>query len=434
MSDYDTALDIDPENFIGHYNRGLLRANVGDDNRAIEDFNFILKIDPKDIMATFNRAILLDQTGDYRGAIRDYTTVIKAYPKFLYGYQLRAAAKRKIGDNKGALSDEEHILKEQIAHRYGYSTATSRKKNTTRKKSEINPEDYSKLVVEDEQNDKKYDNEFRGKVQNKNFETRLLPMYAINYFYNKKAIHEGYAYLEDVEISNKRRLMPEKILINNYEANINEDEFNKRLKSIQQLVNEDKKTEYDYLAIAMDYYLLQDYDNAVEFLNEAIKINPKFTLALFQRAVVNTKRAEMKIKADRLQNKSINNEKGIVSNKKNKPIKGMPELPALETNQEAKNMLMSAKNDMQEVINKLPEFHCAHYDMAIIESDLNNLEEAKKHLDKAINIQEDFAEAYYNRGIIYIWSGDNRKGTADLSKAGELGIYSAYSLIKRYSK
>ena len=38
MSDYDLALDIDPNNFIGHYNRGLLRAQVGDDNRAIEDF------------------------------------------------------------------------------------------------------------------------------------------------------------------------------------------------------------------------------------------------------------------------------------------------------------------------------------------------------------------------------------------------------------
>ena len=35
MSDYDLALDVDRNNFIGHYNRGLLRAQVGDDNRAI---------------------------------------------------------------------------------------------------------------------------------------------------------------------------------------------------------------------------------------------------------------------------------------------------------------------------------------------------------------------------------------------------------------
>ena len=41
MSDYDLALDIDPNNFLGHYNRGLLRAQVGDDNRAIEDLSLI---------------------------------------------------------------------------------------------------------------------------------------------------------------------------------------------------------------------------------------------------------------------------------------------------------------------------------------------------------------------------------------------------------
>ena len=43
MSDYDLALDIDPNNFLGHYNRGLLRARVGDDNRAIEEFRLCYK-------------------------------------------------------------------------------------------------------------------------------------------------------------------------------------------------------------------------------------------------------------------------------------------------------------------------------------------------------------------------------------------------------
>ena len=50
MSDYDLALDIDPNNFLGHYNRGLLRAQVGDDNRAIEDFDFVLKMEPDNMM------------------------------------------------------------------------------------------------------------------------------------------------------------------------------------------------------------------------------------------------------------------------------------------------------------------------------------------------------------------------------------------------
>ena len=175
MADYDQALELEPKNFVGHYNRGLLRANVGEDNLAIEDFNFILSIDPDDMMATFNRATLLENIGDYRGAIRDYTTVINEFPKFLYGYERRAAARRMIGDNAGANRDEEHVLKEQIAHRYGYTTATSRQKNKTRKKSQINLDDYQKLVEEDTQEQEpEYESEYRGRVQNHEQEAKLM--------------------------------------------------------------------------------------------------------------------------------------------------------------------------------------------------------------------------------------------------------------------
>ena len=175
MADYDRALELEPKNFVGHYNRGLLRANVGEDNLAIEDFNFILSIDPDDMMATFNRATLLENIGDYRGAIRDYTTVINEFPKFLYGYERRAAARRMIGDNAGANRDEEHVLKEQIAHRYGYSTPTSRQKNKTRKKSQVNLDDYQKLVEEDTQEQEpQYESEYRGRVQNQEQEAKLM--------------------------------------------------------------------------------------------------------------------------------------------------------------------------------------------------------------------------------------------------------------------
>ena len=100
MSDYDIALEIDPNNFIGHYNRGLLRAQVGDDNRAIEDFDFVINMEPDNMMAIFNRGLLRDQTGDYKGAIKDYSTVINEYPNFVIGYQYRAQARKKVGDIK----------------------------------------------------------------------------------------------------------------------------------------------------------------------------------------------------------------------------------------------------------------------------------------------------------------------------------------------
>ena len=41
-------------------------------------------------------------------------------------------------------------------------------------------------------------------------------------------------------------------------------------------------------------------------------------------------------------------------------------------------------------------------------------------------------EAYYNRGICLIRLERIGEAVADLSKAGELGLYAAYSIIKKY--
>ena len=51
---------------------------------------------------------------------------------------------------------------------------------------------------------------------------------------------------------------------------------------------------------------------------------------------------------------------------------------------------------------------------------------------KAIELEPDFAEAYFNRGLTRIYLDDMEGGSLDLSKAGELGLTEAYNVIKRY--
>jgi len=46
MADYDRVIETDPNNLIARFNRGLLRAQVADNNRAIEDFNKVLELNP----------------------------------------------------------------------------------------------------------------------------------------------------------------------------------------------------------------------------------------------------------------------------------------------------------------------------------------------------------------------------------------------------
>ncbi|WP_373734300.1 tetratricopeptide repeat protein, partial [Bacteroides heparinolyticus] len=53
--------------------------------------------------------------------------------------------------------------------------------------------------------------------------------------------------------------------------------------------------------------------------------------------------------------------------------------------------------------------------------------------DKVIELNPDFAEAYFNRGLTHIFLGNNKQGISDLSKSAELGIESAYNIIKSFT-
>ena len=185
-------MDIDPNNFIGHYNRGLLRAQVGDDNRAIEDFNFVLEMEPDNMMATFNRGLLRAQTGDYRGAIEDYTNVINQYPNFLAGYYQRAESRKKIGDRKGAEADEFKVMKAQLDRQNGVSKNdvaqndqnkeddNEEDEGKTRKKSDKNMNNYRKIVIaDDSEQERQYKSDYRGRVQDRNVTIKPEPLLSL---------------------------------------------------------------------------------------------------------------------------------------------------------------------------------------------------------------------------------------------------------------
>jgi hypothetical protein len=42
--------------------------------------------------------------------------------------------------------------------------------------------------------------------------------------------------------------------------------------------------------------------------------------------------------------------------------------------------------------------------------------------------------AWFNRGLLYLFAENRQVAVSDLSKAGELGIYQAYSIIKQSRK
>ena len=417
MADYDMALDMDPASFIGHYNRGLLRAQVGDDNRAIEDFNFVIDMEPDNYMAIFNRGLLLDQTGDYKGAIKDYTAVLEEYPNFLAGYQYRAKALRRVGDVKGADADEFKVLKAQLDQQNGKQTANNQAdKERTRKKSDKNMNNYRKVVVADNSElESKYRNEYRGRVQDRNINIMPQPMFVLSYYEKVTEIDQAIHYYKYIDEQNRRRVYPNRLLITNTETPLSEKQVTKHFASIDERTtaivadpsNADKR-----FARSMDFYLVQDWDNAIEDLTQAILCDGQYFLAYFSRANIRFKQLEYQ-KAEK--------------NFEEKPVAGMK----LASKASDYNLIL---RDLDKVIELAPDFVYGYYNRANVAVAMNDYRAALADYDKAIEIDPKLADAYYNRGLTHIYLGNNKLGIQDLSKAGELGLYAAYNVIKRFTE
>lgn len=403
MADYDTALDLDPNNFLGHYNRGLLRAQVGDDNRGIEDFDFVLKLEPDNLMALFNRALLLEQTGNLRGAVRDYSKVIEEYPNFWFGLQHRAFCYRRLGNTKQAELDEFRILKAQMDKRYGKQPRLSKKQ--MRKRSDEDLEKYNQLVVADEQEvEHEYKSDYRGRVQNRKAELSFLPMFSLSFHRPVSDVKTEIPYEESVEVFNSRS-KSRIIYISNDQAKLSEDRMKQTFAFIDSL-----STAIDAFKSASSvkpllflrsiaYSSIQNFENAIDDLGIYLQIDSTSSLAYWQRAVCQAKVNE------------FNASQG--------------------TNIELQ--MANVLGDLSDAIKRAPKNAYLYYNRGTLYALRSDNMRAIDDYTEAIKLERNLAEAYYNRGLVYIRLKKTDEAISDLSKAGELGLYQAYSVIKKYT-
>jgi tetratricopeptide (TPR) repeat protein len=90
--------------------------------------------------------------------------------------------------------------------------------------------------------------------------------------------------------------------------------------------------------------------------------------------------------------------------------------------------------DMTEAIMSYSKWAAAWYNRATIKAYSGDYQGAISDYTQAIKLAPNMAEAYYNRGLILIFTKRTQEACPDLSKAGELGISTAYNVIKRYCK
>jgi len=410
MADYDMALDIEPDNFLGHYNRGLLRSQVGEDNLAIRDFDFVLQLEPENMLALFNRAVLLDRTGDLRGAVRDYTKVIDVYPNFWTGLENRARCYRRLGLTAKAELDEFTVYKARL-YKQLYGIQPKLSKEQLRKRGDEDLEKYSQLVVEeDDEPELEYQTDYRGRVQNRKVEMDWQPMFGLSFEPMHSEVKSSVIFDKQVDEFNQRS-RTRTLYISNAHQVLGDKQSAAYFNYIDSLsagmqATSDTRHATDLLLVrAVAYASIQNNEAAIEDLSTYLQIDSTSVPALWQRAVSQSR---------------INQ---FLTATGNTPSEGALDLRTANVMADFNHALaLSSQNP------------CLLYNRGCLYAQMQRYEQAIADFTAAIAQDPTLAEAFFNRGLCHIRCSRQSEGIADLSKAGELGLYEAYSLIKKYRK
>jgi tetratricopeptide (TPR) repeat protein len=163
--------------------------------------------------------------------------------------------------------------------------------------------------------------------------------------------------------------------------------------------------------------MLQNYSVAINSYDEAIESDPRFYYAYLNRGTTRFELEEFIFSEQEYSNAITISRSGF-----NKQEKEEIEPP------DHKETLQ----DFNTVLSLNPEMPFVYYNRANVKLRLKEFHRAIDDYSMAIKIEPDMAEAYYNRALTLLYLKEEKLACKDLSKAGELGVKEAYSVIKRY--
>ena len=411
LADYDQAVKIAPRDAECYYNRGIMRQEVGDYNRALEDFNTALQLAPERTEMRYHRALVQQKLKQWQAVVNDMDSLIARYPYFLPAYYLAAQAKTHQGKQAAAYqyrkkaSDLEQ-RKDEIQAQQAKQPDTDLQIAQAQPQKKDHRKEFSSSTAQNQQElpeeEQKYDSQTRGSVQKRYQDVVNEPNIVLSYYSQDLSLRRTNYYHALVDRLNQSGALPAALRFTNQEIALTAEMVDFHFSEINRLTRaiDEAAVAPDalatgrlttlYLARAVEFAIIKDFASAIDDCTKALvladrEIEP---IICFCRATWRYRMADADYEI----------------------------------------MLL----DFDQVIRLQPDFSFALFNKANILCAKQEWKDAIDYYTRAIRVDGDFAEAYFNRGLTYIYTGENEKGLEDLSKAGELGIYQAYNLITRF--
>ena len=403
LADYTEIIRVDSNYIYAYYNRALLRAEVGETNAAIRDLDKVVEMNPDNILIYFNRGLLKMEIKDWYGAYDDFTESIRLYPDFVKAYQARAAVSEELHREEEA--DADLLAAWNIMDRYkkmkeGDRNALVDTSANLRRLIDIN-------AREDEVRDV-----INGRVQDKRVIIELQDVFYVQYlsldslrsgkvqYYDKHIMdyNQKHNYRPSITLSNRQPAYPDGFAAGQIEE------------LTRQLAVADGA---DARLLRGVFYLSEkDFPEAIEDFSAILAGDPDNLLALFNLANARVMMYDYIESAGDLTSRVVG-----------------------EQAEETRKVDYSfALEGYRRCLQLDPDFVFARFNIGNVHAKNGEIDRAIEAYTQAIQEDKELAEAYFNRGLLFIYTGQKAQANADLSKAGELGIISAYNIIKRYCR
>ena len=415
MADLNRVLKDEPGNALTLYNRGLISAQLGAYDDALADMDRVLNINPDNVLAYFNRASIFIEMGMYKDALEDYDRAIELYPDFAKAYMNRAYVKNLLGDLKSSKRDYEIAQKKVQEYREKSASDEVSFADTTRK--------YSTLIALDADFAKKdFDDEL---LQHRDIDIRLRPLYRFVLTGEKDntnyALARGY---ENALISRFEREIPVGVSVRNEDVVLSSEV----LAQLEQEAWTDLDPTAEQLFMrAIHDYNCKHFNSSLNYYGQAVEqARSKGTIESLYSAFYHLNRGALRAEM-------IDFISSIESNVQVLSMDDSGNTRARVKDQVSRQYDYSdAIRDMRAAAETVPDLPYVYYNLGnlycLSSEHINSIE----NYTKAIALYPYMGDAYFNRGLVLIYLKDKEKGCIDLSRAGELGVQDAYSVIKKY--
>ncbi len=456
FNDLNKAIEIDSTNIQGYFNRALASSASHRPVDAITDLSKVIELDSTSSLAYFNRAILYSQIGSYHQAKDDYTKVTWYSPYNVLGYYNRAGINIEIGELEQADTDltkaielypdfaNAYLNRSHVRYLLGDMHSSKRDKEIADQKiaeyrSNMTDSAFShyadtskvlnKLLSFDSNSIKEFEN-----VKAKDIDIKLMAMYRVavpeQTVESKALTINGYS--ADIRPDDSYRIEPLSNLIPR--SDITGLEFTRdpraisnRQKLARQTVDPlvtlyeqlegskrmgERISDFDLGVLA---HQMKQYTLAMNHLGAAISSAPNNPFLYMNRAAVSCEMIDFIA--------SIDGKRRLVI--ENDPVNELK-------NQGRKYNYNEPLSDINKAIELRGDVAYFYYNRANIYCMMGAMPEAIQDYTKALELYPNFADALYNRGLIQLYLKDTKKGSMDMSRAGELGIQEAYTLLRRY--